>query len=295
MKKALIAILLLALLLCGCNSENTASIVYNDISNAISEFDTEETIHISQPEESETSQTNTSEEMVDESNSNDSFRIKYKKYRYMEKDIVILSLENNTANNYSVTVTGSYFDANKNLLQTETHSFEGIASGCQNYFLFAPNMIFDTFQYTLDYIEYQGECLTAGLTAKFSELREEWWPLAQVTGDYITEYPYINASILYHNSGKAGVCISAVGIAFDEKGKILDIEAQGSIAVDAGKTASSAMTLYYELTTNNFTWPERFKGKVTAIVVLVDAKSTFENLTPAIQVYSQFDTFAKEK
>lgn len=294
MKKTLIVSLLLALLLCGCNSESTVSIVYNDISNAISEFDAEETINISQSEENGTSQATTSEEMVGESNSNDSFRIKYKKYRYMEKDLVILSLENNTAKNYSVTVTGSYYDANKNLLQTETHSFEGIASGCQNYFLFAPNMIFDTFQYTLDYSEYQGECLTAGLTAKFSELREEWWPLAQVTGDYITEYPYINASILYQNSGKAGVCISAVGIAFDENGNILDIEAQGSIAVDVGKTASSAMTLYYELTADDFTWPERFKGQVTAIVVLVDAKSTFENLTPAIQIYSQFDTFAKE-
>ena len=91
----------------------------------------------------------TSEEVSEEPLTGE-FVVKDKKYTFEGNDLVIVSVENKTNKNYSVTVTGTYLDADGKTLKTETQTSDQYSAGFCQYFLFEPKMKFDKFTYTFE-------------------------------------------------------------------------------------------------------------------------------------------------
>lgn len=303
MKKYLLLFLVFAinlLILSGCKTDenNYSEISYTDITQVIDEYDSESRIVID-TENNDNSSENTgdyseahgSENVSDIVNENGSFIVKDKKYTYKGKDLVILNVENQTSKNYTVTITGYYYDGNGKELKSETHSFKGFASGYTNYFLFAPDLNFENFKYTLNAVEYDGKCFAENITSSFSELREQRWPIAQITGDHFTEYPMITAHLRHHNGNDKEVSISALTVVFDKHGNIFHIEAEGIISVSPNEYASSTSTIYYELTEDEMTWPDELNGDVKALTIICDISEDFTKITPPIEIYKQFGAF----
>ncbi|MBQ3154990.1 MAG: hypothetical protein IJB88_07125 [Clostridia bacterium] len=54
--------------------------------------------------------------------------IKQKKYDYNGHHIIIMSVENQTKKDYTITINGSYFEANGTMIQQESKTFKGFAS-----------------------------------------------------------------------------------------------------------------------------------------------------------------------
>ena len=75
------------------------------------------------------------------------FVVKDKKYTFEGNDLVIVSVENKTNKNYSVTVTGTYLDKGGNVLKTETQTFDQYSAGYNGFFMFKPDLQFDKFTY----------------------------------------------------------------------------------------------------------------------------------------------------
>lgn len=110
------------------------------------------------------------------------FVVRDRKYAYEGNDLVILNVENQTNQNYTVTINGAYLDESGEVLKEETQTFEGFEAGWQNYFLFQPNIVFDRFTYTLETEAYTGECIAARL--EFGWVEE----LLEIVGPAITSY-----------------------------------------------------------------------------------------------------------
>ncbi|MBQ3002205.1 MAG: hypothetical protein IJD82_00580, partial [Clostridia bacterium] len=166
MKKTIIGTLLLALVLSvltGCSEEIESSDL-NIFSEASydneSKFVPEQSADASE-EVSENSEAPTGE-----------FVVKDKKYTFEGNDLVLISVDNQTAKNYSVTITGKYLDAEGKTLRTETQTFDQYSAGYSNYFLFKPNMKFDKFTYEIKTKETDGPFYAKHVSVRFNRLVE---------------------------------------------------------------------------------------------------------------------------
>ena len=87
------------------------------------------------------------------------FVVKQKKYDHGSNNLIVLNVTNNNSENYIVTITGYYLDANGNVLKTETQTVNGYVVNYEKYFSFIPEIAFDQFVFTLTAEKYSGECL----------------------------------------------------------------------------------------------------------------------------------------
>lgn len=87
------------------------------------------------------------------------FVVKQKKYDHGSNNLIVLNVTNNNSENYIVTITGYYLDANGNVLKTETQIVNGYVANYEKYFSFIPEIAFDQFVFTLTAEKYNGECL----------------------------------------------------------------------------------------------------------------------------------------
>ena len=87
------------------------------------------------------------------------FVAKQKKYDYGENNIIILNVTNQNNDNYIVTITGYYLDSTGNVLKSETQTVQGYVAEYEKYFLFNPEIAFDNFIFTLKAEKYDGECI----------------------------------------------------------------------------------------------------------------------------------------
>ena len=87
------------------------------------------------------------------------FVVKQKKYDHGSNNLIVLNVTNNNSENYIVTITGYYLDANGNVLKTETQTVNGYIANYEKYFSFIPEIAFDKFVFTLTAEKYSGECL----------------------------------------------------------------------------------------------------------------------------------------
>jgi len=108
---------------------------------------------------------------VDEK-STDGFTIKAKKYDYEENNVVLLSVENQSENNYTVTVDLTYYDDAGKEITKESQSFEGFAANWQKYFLFKPDKAFSSYEYKLTTENFSGECYGKNFNFEHTGIRE---------------------------------------------------------------------------------------------------------------------------
>ena len=97
-------------------------------------------------------------ENPDNTTKDEKFEISEKTYPYGEDDSLVLDVRNITDKNCTVKVTVDFVREN-GMTRTITKSFEGLPAGYNQSFFFYPGTAFKRYTYTVEYEEYEGECL----------------------------------------------------------------------------------------------------------------------------------------
>ena len=203
---------------------------------------------------------------VDDS-STEGFVIKSKKYDYEDNNVVIMNVENQSENNYTVTVDMTYYDDGGNEITKESQSFEGFASNWQKYFLFQPNKSFASYEYTLTTEEYGGECLGNKFTYKFAGVKEDRGVIAYDEIS-VTYGRIIFGSFLYSYDYPELLGYKFTPIFFDNKGDLFSIVKVGSQGNEPPNLEQEDLAKLIIGTKDSVEWPEELKGETTGIMVL---------------------------
>ena len=97
-------------------------------------------------------------ETPDNTTKDEKFEISEKTYPHGEYDSLVLDVRNITDKNCTVKVTVEFLREN-GMTGTLTKSFEGLPAGYNQSFFFYPGTAFKSYTYTVEYEEYDGECL----------------------------------------------------------------------------------------------------------------------------------------
>ena len=254
MKKSISVVLLIAftlLTLFGCNNTDTPTNTPDDTDNdptpafvdVIKDYD-----------------------KIDDS-STEGFTVKAKKYDYEENNLVLLSVENQTENNYTVTVDMTYYDDGGNEITKESQSFEGFAANWQKYFLFKPDKAFSSYEYKLTTENFSGECLGNKFTYKFAGVKEDRGVIAYDEIS-VTYGRIIYGSFLYSYDYPELLGYKFTPILFDNKGDLFSIVKVGSQGNEPPNLEQEDLAKLVIGTKDSVEWPEELKGETTGILVL---------------------------
>ena len=83
------------------------------------------------------------------------FIITEKKYEYKEKNFMLLNVTNDTGKNCNLTITGTFYDEAGEIVRIQQQTYRNHPTGWSNYFIFYPDMKFDTFTYEVSAEEYE--------------------------------------------------------------------------------------------------------------------------------------------
>ena len=214
MKKILLSVLILALgvsLLAGCSEEGESS----DL-NIYSEASYDNESKFVPDEESKGNESSDEEAFTGE------FVVKDKKYTFEGNDLVLVSVENKTNKNYSVTITGTYLDKDGKAIKTETQTYDQYSAGFSNYFLFMPEMQFESFTYEFKTQEAEGPFYAKDLTIKYNGLdhtRVGIWE--EELKENFTRYPSVSTSLSYQYLCKIQATFLIRVLLVTEEGEVL--------------------------------------------------------------------------
>lgn len=195
------------------------------------------------------------------------FTVKEKKYSFEGTDLILLELTNETGQNCSVTVNGSYLDKDGNVLKTETQTFDQFAVGYQNFFLFQPEIQFEKFTYTVEAEATDAIMYASQIQASLADIYEMKVPNLDlaVQGDHKL-YPTIIAYFEYLKNTDEVLDVCSKWVLFNEKDEIIAIVPIGTYLRDE---LNGQQYPLYTTTEDTLVWPEDYKGKVRAIHVLI--------------------------
>ena len=196
------------------------------------------------------------------------FVVSGEKYTYKNKDVLLLNVENQTEKNYDVTAVVHYFDAEGNEIKSQKQTFDGWASGYQNYFLFQPSIIFETFTYDLELEEIEEEeCYSKYIAATFAGLKEKKAYVTElIQQDDYTKWSIINADFKWENKSINSLNISVTYIVIDANKNIYHISKK-TLAIPSMESYKS-IDLYYDLSSEKLVWPEELKGEVCGLCAI---------------------------
>lgn len=128
---------------------------------------------------------------------------KTKVYTYKGNNLAVLNLENTSNKNYNITIQAEYLDESGQVIAKETQTFPRFAAGWSNNFLFAPNVKFDQFSYTLNVSETSDNCYAQYVSVNLKNLYIDriWIEERAVTGDW-TKYPTLLANWSFKNNSE---------------------------------------------------------------------------------------------
>lgn len=276
--KVLSVVLLLAIALtafagCGENS-STTSLEYaiGLESDPINSYDN---VSVYEPENeskttSEESEDSSKEIQGEEPHAN-GFVVMDKKYTHKDTNVVIINVENQTDKNYAITITGTYLDKDGNVLTTETQTSDQYSSKYQGYFLFAPGITFDKFTYKLETKETNGPFYAKDIIYAFKGLSE--WKVVNhellAQGDR-TKYPHICAAINIAYKGTVQLFVRSTFVFVNENGQIVGFgNVNEPILSNPNPVFEGESHLpLYNTKEEKMTWPDEFKGKITAILII---------------------------
>lgn len=240
--------LLFAIVFAGCDKENDEFVIQSDYS--ISSFDNESVF------------------LPDGEQSN-GFIANDKKYTYENNNLVILQIENQTNENYSITINGKYLDENGNVLKTETQSFAQCAAGYNNHFLFQPDIQFDDFQYTLEFTKYDGDIYVDDIEVWFEGLTEVLTHIdEQIEQGNHKRFPAITARFGYKSKSDISLCPNGKWIVFGNDNEIVTICPISTWLYANFEDNQYSSWLIHYTTEDELTWPNNLKGELKAIYVL---------------------------
>ena len=201
------------------------------------------------------------------------FVVKDKKYTFEGNDLVIVSVENKTNKNYSVTVTGTYLDKGGNVLKTETQTFDQYSAGYNGYFMFKPDLQFDKFTYEFKTKESEGPFYAKDIVFNFKGLSDELSIIdEQLAQNDYTKYPSIAATFAYHYTGEVSLYPTLKWILFSEADTIIAMIDAKPMLQPNQEFDSEDMSILLQTMEDKLVWPEEYKGNVRAIVIVKDAE-----------------------
>ncbi|MBQ3003105.1 MAG: hypothetical protein IJD82_05190 [Clostridia bacterium] len=243
----------------------------SDVSNGTQDEDTSETPTYSSPEITE---------IVGE------FTVKHKKYLYEGNNLVLLYFENGTNAHYTVTIEGIYKDANGNVLHTETQTYNDIASGTNAYFLFKPDMIFESFEYKIASEQYTGILYRSNLVpvdySSELDIKLQYWyghfkPPKDDAEDEVYLMHQLTTSMQYIHYNDVNTYSDYFVIVFDSNDQIIVLmEKKYRFSMnknnDPDQYWSQDFHLFYshemEFSLDRETWPENLKGGFYGVMVV---------------------------
>ena len=197
------------------------------------------------------------------------FVTKYQTYTFEGNNVAIIKLENQSSQNYTVTIDAKYLDTAGNELKAETQTFEGFPAGWENYMVFIPKIQFAKFTYTVELDAFNGEvALSKDCKAYFTRLYETKAVIMDrfdATGDY-KKYPSISAEYKLDNFHDINLQICLV--IFDNTNNICFIHTKEMGGLEKNSTL---MAIYLQTTEKTIEWPDEIKSGVTGIVAIVSA------------------------
>lgn len=268
----LVTALLMLLLISGCSKE-TQSLP------ELSDYNSEAFFPVG-----DNSQATVSGGTSENTTNSSGFVVRDKKYTYEGYDLVILNVENQTEQNYSITINGAYLDENGDVLQEETQTFEGFEAGWKNYFLFQPDLTFDSFTYTLEVQEFSDECVA-------SKMEIEWIPgevtriitdNAAITGDS-DDRLWLETHLYFTNEGTIAMEIYFHVVILNSENEIFRINQQrlyyeGTFRNPYGATYppqekhDKPLYLTYGLPDEDVSLPEELQDGFTLLIAVTGAK-----------------------
>ena len=215
-------------------------------------------------------------ETPDNTTKDEKFEISEKTYPYGEYDSLVLDVRNITDKNCTVKVTVEFLREN-DMTRTITKTFEGLPAGYNQSFFFYPGTAFKSYTYTVEYEEYDGECLIQYVDiysdSKFYELR---WPIGNVgNGDKIIWGEALNFNVCSKNTYMKKLYCSLTTLIVDKNGnlfsfdsftggkEILPGEDETAYAVEDPDTGKQITAPKGELV-----WPEELKDGAKVIVIV---------------------------
>lgn len=257
----LLAVVLLLTLLTGCKNDSGNSDIEVTIKGTISDYDKENVVP------------------VDEQSSSDvGMLVKEKKCVYGDENVMILRVENQTENAYSISISGRFMDADGRTVATKNKTFKGFAPGFGTYFVFQPNKSFESFSYTLTAKPYEGEALS-----QYFEVGED---IKLVTEKLMRdpetkntfEKPCVGVGVVYplRNNGAKALHYAADFVLFDKNGEIYMIDDQlqeKSLAShEEGRNDAVFRPCFVSETLwenkDDFVMPEELQGELVAIMAI---------------------------
>ena len=214
--------------------------------------------------------------------------VKDKIYVYGKKKAVIVTVENNTNKNYSVTICGSFLDEGGKVVFTEEQTFNQYSAGYSGYFLFTPDIEFESFTCTINTAETGGPFHAKDIVLKFHGLEETMnYNLNDAefaAGDH-NKYPTLGArfSAAYKGSTedlKAGV----LWVMINENDEIVDIIAKDPRPHPGGRENHQSYALF-QSTDGPLVWPEEWQGDIKAIPVVGIVTESQDELIDWINEY----------
>ena len=204
---------------------------------------------------------------VDET-STDGFIIKAKKYDYQDNNVIIMNVENQTDDNYTVTVDLTYYDDSGKEITKESQSFEGFAANWQKYFMFKPDRAFSSYEYKITTEDFDGECYGNTITYKYDGVEEGRAFLGvDENGEPIGMGKAIYGRIPFKYEYPGILDILYYGIIFDNKGEICAI-GSGMSYMESPYVEQNFGIKVVLGTKDSVEWPENLKGETAGIFIL---------------------------
>ncbi len=208
-KRILSMLLFLAIALtlfaaCGKEEEETAP------QGEVSDMSGEQHFHIDDIQQSELSGNDASaaessvETPSDETPSTDEthdwsgeFVITEKKYDYKDSNLMLLDVANDTGTNCDLTITGTFYDEAGDVVRIQQQIYHNFPTGWSNYFIFWPQMKFDTFTYEVSAKEYENNTPLDSMFVHNGEPLSDRVTVGWIPGVYWDEAPNSTKELTY--------------------------------------------------------------------------------------------------
>ena len=214
-------------------------------------------------------------ENPDNTTKDEKFEISEKTYPYGEDDSLVLDVRNITDKNCTVKVTVEFLREN-GMTRTLTKSFEGLPAGYNQSFFFYPRTAFKSYTYTVEYEEYDGECLIQYIDiysdSKFEAGRT---PIGRNEDGSNIWGESIEVHLYEKNTYGASLYTNSTVLILDKNGNLFQFHApSGSNLVSQGEGRSTYMVSdpktgkRITAPKGELVWPEEIKDGAKVIVIV---------------------------
>lgn len=273
-KVALFLFLILTLSFAGgCNNPTSINDNFSTAGDVITEYDSTSRIIFEASKNDETEQETTFDETQ---NHIRGLFIKEKKYSYESNNVVILNVTNETTNNYEVTITMTFYSNKGEKLNTQTQTYNDIAAQHSTYFLFQPNIPFDSYKYEVSTSLYKGECYLSNIesgswnsdTAIFNIYNT---PINELDrqGDN-TFYYALFSNFQLKNNNKVKLYIRTIAVSINSNDEIAYIADGGDKPIEPNEIINRSTLFHYQLeefSLDRNTWPIELKGNLKLLII----------------------------